>query len=109
MTTIPQELVPDINQALELALPETTSAEALKEKLSLQINELINHDFEKLVFYLYRIDVDEARMRALLAHKEGEGAAGLIAELVIERQLQKIKARNEFKQKATEGNGEEKW
>ncbi|MBN8688322.1 MAG: hypothetical protein J0M10_14945 [Chitinophagales bacterium] len=109
MTTIPQELVPDINQALELALPETTSAAALKEKLSLQINELINHDFEKLVFYLYRIDVDEARMRALLAHKEGEGAAGLIAELVIERQLQKIKARNEFKQKATEGNGEEKW
>lgn len=109
MITIPQELVPDINQALELSLPKTTSATELKEKLTVMINDLINHDFEKLVFYLYRIDVDEARMRALLAHKDGEGAAGLIAELVIERQLQKIKARTEFKQKATEENGEEKW
>ena len=77
--------------------------------MSQVINELINHDFEKLVFHLYRIDVDEARMRALLAAKSDENAGGLIADLIIERQLQKLKAKKEFSQQATNESGEEKW
>ena len=102
MTLIPKELVPAINQSMEIELPATGTHEQLREKLSVVINDLINHDFEKLVFHLYRIDVDEARMRALLVNKADQNAG-------IERQLQKIKAKAEFKQKATEGNGEEKW
>jgi hypothetical protein len=109
MTLIPHELVPAINQSMEIELPATGTHEQLREKLSVVINDLINHDFEKLVFHLYRIDVDEARMRAVLANKADENAGGLIADLIIERQLQKIKAKAEFKQKAEEGTGEEKW
>ena len=109
MTQVNTELVPEINQSLELQLPLTISGDELREKLASHVNELINHDFEKLVFHLYRIDVDEARMRALLANKADQNAGGLIADLIIERQLQKIKAKAEFKQKAEEGTGEEKW
>ena len=109
MTLIPQELVPAINQSMEIELPATGTHEQLREKLSVVINDLINHDFEKLVFHLYRIDVDEARMRALLANKEGENAGGLIADLIIERQLQKLRTKAAFKQQMNEGSGEEKW
>lgn len=98
MTIIPKELVPAINQSMELEIPATGTLEQLREKLSVHINELINHDFEKLVFHLYRIDVDEARMRALLANKAGENAGGLIADLIIERQLQKLRNKERFKQ-----------
>jgi uncharacterized protein YwgA len=90
-----KELIPEINQSLEISLPDTVSLEELKQKLALHINHLINHDFEKLVFYLYRIDVNESKMKKLLDQKEGENAAGLIADLIIERQLEKIKSRNE--------------
>jgi hypothetical protein len=83
---------------MELEIPATGTLEQLREKLSVHINELINHDFEKLVFHLYRIDVDEARMRALLANKAGENAGGLIADLIIERQLQKLRNKERFKQ-----------
>jgi uncharacterized protein YwgA len=87
------DLISDINQSFELSLPASSSLEELKQKLTLHINRLINHDFEKLVYYLYRIDVDENKMRYLLAQKEGENAAGLIADLIIERQLQKMESR----------------
>lgn len=107
MTLIPQELVPAINQSMELTLPATGTYEQLRNKLAAVINEMIHHDFEKLVFHLYRIDVDEARMRALLADRSGENAGGLIAELIIERQLQKLKSKAAFRQDAKPAEGEE--
>jgi hypothetical protein len=88
-------LISHINQSLEISIPATISPEEMREQLALHINYLINHDFEKLVYYLYRIDVNETKMRNLLDQREGEGAAGLIADLIIERQLQKIKSRVE--------------
>jgi hypothetical protein len=94
---------------MEIELSPTGTYEQLREKLSVRINEMIQHDFEKLVFHLYRIDVDEARMRALLADKSDENAGGLIADLIIERQLQKLKAKKEFSQKTETESGEEKW
>ncbi len=102
------DLISDINQSLEISLPVTISGEELKEKLALHINHLINHDFEKLVSLLYRIDVNENKMRQLLEQKEGENAAGLIADLIIERQLQKIKSRKETKSNNSIPD-EEKW
>ena len=101
-------LIEDINQSLEISLPVTITSEEIKEKLTAFINDLINHDFEKLVFYLYRIDVNEAKMKKLLDQRDGENAAGLIADLIIERQIEKIKSRKETKK-----NGDipedEKW
>ncbi|MBI3139416.1 MAG: hypothetical protein HYZ15_12625 [Sphingobacteriales bacterium] len=108
MTIIPVELAPAISQSMDIELPATGTLEQLREKLSARINDLINNDFEKLVFHLYRIDVSEARMRALLAQKEGENAAGLIADLIIERQLQKLETRKQFKQPSP-GDEHEKW
>jgi len=103
------ELIADINSSLEIALPEQLSLEELREKLTVHINHLINHDFEKLVFYLYRIDINEAKMKQLLDQQNGEHAAELIAGLVIERQIQKNKSRREFRQRDNDISEEEKW
>jgi uncharacterized protein YwgA len=102
------DLIDDINKALEVELPARISDQELKERLTAYVNHLINHDFEKLVSVLYRIDVNENKMRKLLEQKEGEDAAGLIANLIIERQLQKIKSRQETK-KNNEIPDDEKW
>ena len=103
------DLITDINQSLEISLPVTISGEELREKLVAHINHLINHDFEKLVFYLYRIDVNESKMRYLLEQKEGKNAAGLIADLIIERQSEKIKSRQHFRQRDNDIDDNEKW
>jgi hypothetical protein len=80
----------------------------LKEQLIIYINDLINHDFEKLIYYLYRIDVHEQKIKQLLQQHEGENAAEILAQLIIDRQLQKIKFRKEF-QSPPADNDEEKW
>lgn len=103
------DLVSNINQSLEISLPASISLEELKEKLTAHINHLINHDFEKLVFYLYRIDVNETKMKLLLAQREGKNAAGLITDLIIERQLQKIKSRQQFSNRGNDIDEENKW
>ncbi len=102
-------MIAGINQSFELSLPLTMSYEELQEKLRGHINHLIEHDFEKLVFYLYRIDVDEFKLKQLLELKAGENAAGLMAELVIARQLEKIKTRQQFRQRDNDIDEEDKW
>jgi uncharacterized protein YwgA len=109
MTTVSSELIPEINQSLEISLPASISLGELKQKLTLHINHLINHDFEKLVFHLYRIDVNESKMKQLLEQREGENAGGLIADLIIERQSQKIKSRQQVRQRDNDIDENEKW
>ncbi|HEY6062022.1 MAG TPA: hypothetical protein VIV35_00335 [Chitinophagaceae bacterium] len=109
MTTINKDLIPALNASLEITLPDNIPPEELQQKLALHVNHLINHDFEKLVSLLYRIDVNEKKIRQLLGQKEGENAAGLIADLIIERQLQKIKSRQQFRQRDNDIDENEKW
>lgn len=80
----------------------------LFEELSNYINELIVKDFEYLVSLLYRIDVDENKLRSILEDHPREDAADTIASLIIERQIQKIQSRKKFTRPGTEGD-EETW
>ena len=49
------------------------------------INDCIQHDFNKLVQLLYRIDVSEAKLKFILQAHPNEDAGKLIAAVVIER------------------------
>jgi hypothetical protein len=72
------------------------------------INHLINNDFEKLVFLLYRIDVSEQKIKTLLDNASALNAGELIAEAIIERIEEKKVAREKYKQ-IGEISEEEKW
>ncbi|MEI9909931.1 MAG: hypothetical protein WDO71_09825 [Bacteroidota bacterium] len=91
------ELVTLIRNDLEIELPVKIAGEELRSKLSAHIHHLIVHDFQKLVSVLYRIDVNEGKLKQLLKEKPGEDAGFVIADLIIERQIQKIKSRKETK------------
>lgn len=67
-------------------------------ELAAAINRLIQTDFTALVNILYRLDVSEARLKEVLAQQPGADAGELIAVLMVERQLEKIRTRNQFKQ-----------
>ncbi len=73
------------------------------------INDLIIKDFEKLVFVLYRIDVNEAKIKSLLATKSSTNAAELIADAIIERLHQKKVAKEIYKHQQQTASSEEKW
>jgi hypothetical protein len=100
-------LIHILNRQLNTDFPEV-SEEQLLPKLSFFINGLIQNDFQKLVTILYKVDVNENKLKQLLLENAGEDAAVIIAALLIERQLQKIETRKQFKSKS-ENDGEEKW
>ena len=70
---------------------------------------MIETDFQKLVNILYRIDVNERKLKYLLQENVGEDAPVIIADLIIERQMEKIKIRQEFTSRMMISSGEEKW
>lgn len=90
------ELIRGINKQTGSGFPESMLLPEFQEKLRVFINDLIQHDFQKLVSILYTMDVDENRLKSILKENEGKDTAVIIAGLVIERELQKIATRNQF-------------
>ena len=78
------------------------------EELVKTIENLINTDFEKLVFLLYRIDVSEQKINDLLQNTQAGNAGELIVQAIIERLAEKKASREKYKQEG-EIAEEDKW
>lgn len=79
-----------------------------KQLLAERINELLISDFQKLISILYRVDINEQRLKTLLKENPGTDAGLIIADLMIERQIQKIKSRQQY-QRDENISDDEKW
>lgn len=74
--------------------------EKLKLKLAKYLDRLIVEDFNHLIAVLYRIDIPQGKATAALAAKDVQKTAGtIIAQLILERQLQKIETRRKYSQR----------
>jgi hypothetical protein len=74
-----------------------------------RINDMIVGDFTALTYLLYRVDVNEKQLRKLLEENKETFAAAIIADLVIERQLEKKKLREKYKSDSDNIPDEERW
>lgn len=66
--------------------------------LTEQVVYLMLNDMEKLLGILYRIDVNEKKVKQSFAQTEPQKIAPLIAELILQRELQKAESRLKYKQ-----------
>lgn len=92
-----KELIQTVKNNLAIELPDDISLAELHVQLAKYINQLIQVNFEKLISILYRIDVSESKLKQLLQDHPGNDAGNIIATLIIERQMQKIKLRNQHR------------
>ena len=99
------EIIHIVNDSFNLEANETNFLEFLTEK----INFLIVNDFNKLIYILYRADINEQKLNKLLAENKKENAGKIIAALFIQRHLEKIKSRQENKTNASNDSDEERW
>ena len=98
-----------IDQLLNLDLQLTAVQKAeTKEQLILYINYLLVYDFNKLIQILYRVDVNEQKLKDLLLANPQIDAATIIAGLLILRQEEKIRVKEAYKSN-TEIPDEDKW
>ncbi len=113
------QLIQDLNRYYQLELAGHLDTGQLETWLAEKINRMIRDDFEGLLRLLYRVDVSEEKLRALLAASGADGqvagtensgmdAGRIIARLIMERQWQKIETRRKYS-KGPRDAGEEEW
>lgn len=117
MTMEAPALIADLNRVYEMELSDRLRLDQVEALLAEKITTLINGDFTALVQLLYRVDVDESRLRLLLRENKAPDAGGLIARLILERLWQKILTRRAYNNRSgpsgdsrSEASGdEERW
>jgi len=87
--------VQSVLQAWNVSYPADRKEE-LKKELAFYIDDLLLHNFDKLVLILYRVDVSEKVLKKVLAENKECDAGELIAGLLIKRQEEKIAIRQSF-------------
>jgi len=100
-------LVSELSNELEIDLPDKRSLEELKLFLSGYISHLISNNPDKLVSILSRVDVSEKMLKENLQNQE-ENASSIMAQMIIERQMEKIKTRERYRSNNDIAE-EEKW
>jgi hypothetical protein len=76
-----------------------TDRSLIREQLALVIAALLQDNFERLCQAMYRLDVSEARFHQVLTEAPVEDIPFAIADLVIEREMQKVRTRMMYKRK----------
>ena len=77
-------------------LEKVTSEQELLSALIKVVEYLLDHDFNRLLNILYRIDVDENKVKELFASEEP--VANGLAKAILERQKSKLKFRAKYRQ-----------
>jgi len=103
-----EQVLQEVSKELEVALSEKDHSFNRKILIN-RINELVNTDFQKLVLILYRMDVSELKLKQFLIDNPSADAGIIIADLMIERQAEKIKSREQYSKRDENINDEEKW
>lgn len=89
----------DVGATLEMiaasALPQERDEK--RKELAAYLNQLILDDFPALVQTLYRVDISEQKINAVLKENPSADAGDLLAELMIQRQQEKQFSRQRFR------------
>jgi len=85
-----EKLYKDFSLAKD-SLPVTTDLPMIREHLIAKVSELMSRDYERFITNLYRIDVNESKVREILHSKDRTTIPEKLADLIIERQLLRIK------------------
>jgi len=81
-----------------LSEEDINTIDEFRKYLSEKLSELMKKNFDGVLEILYRIDIDENKVKNVIQSKNNY-KADLLAELIMERQLQKIETRQKYKNK----------
>ncbi|MGB0884936.1 MAG: hypothetical protein ACPGR5_00775 [Chitinophagales bacterium] len=95
-----KEILAQISKSFELKdelIAKVDNEEKLIHLLSLYIQELINTDFEHLLYLLYKIDVGEKKVKEAIMNSKPEEAHIIIAKMILKREKEKVETRKKYK------------
>ena len=92
----PSEVYSIISANFELEGRQDITLEEIYRILTGTIRDMLDKNVERLVSILYRIDVGQKKTDEIFNHPSKDDIAALLAEAVIERQLQKVLSRKKY-------------
>ncbi len=93
----PMNTDPDQQKDIPLQNIESSDDEALQQKITLFVHDLLLHDFSQPCRLIYRHDVSEKKFSRIMQNSDVEQQASNIAALIIEREKAKIITRNAYR------------
>ena len=85
------------DQERNLPTPESEPDDKiLHHKMTLFVHDLLLHDFQKLCHLIYRHDVNEKKFHEAMQNPDISVQASRIAELIIDREKEKIITRQAY-------------
>lgn len=102
-----------VDEIIDISLDSDEAAyKALLEKVTWVISYLIEKDFEKLLWLLYKVDVSEKKIKQTLDGLVDGDVAEILAKMVIEREVKKAETRLAYKnskRSLEDDNDPERW
>ncbi len=97
-----QETSEIIIRNLEIDVPSqykrmNLSYDMLKKMIANRIRQMLASEYEALLNLLYRIDVPEDKVAQALSEHHPKEAPDVLAGMIIERQLQKVITRQQYR------------
>jgi hypothetical protein len=100
-----KELIPSLLEKLtkdfsleKESLPAEQDLTIIRKHLEKKIVEMMAGDYDRFINNLYRIDLNESKVHEVLHSKDKTQIPGKLADLIIERQLIRIKTQILYKQ-----------
>ena len=72
--------------------------EEFRKYLTEKMKDMLDKNYNLLINTLYRIDINEKKLAELFADKNKESIPQKLAELIIERQIEKINFRKRYRE-----------
>jgi hypothetical protein len=106
MPTEDNDLFDTVNNWPDLIAGKTDSDSLEAKFLQLiahRVAELMDQDMGLLMSYMYRLDIDEEKIQHVLHGQRAVAPHWGLAELILERQKQRIRSKSQYRQKDIEG------
>ena len=75
---------------------EEASYDELLEVIAGRVGELMEEDASLLFSYMYRLDIDEQKLKHAVQHYSGDSRIKALADLILKRQLLRIELRKKY-------------
>ena len=72
--------------------------EEFRKYLTERMKDMLDNNYNLLINTLYRIDISEKKLGELFSSKNKESIPGKLADLIIERQIEKIDYRRRYRE-----------
>lgn len=80
------------------SLPQKSDLAEIRSFLRLRVKQMMSGNYQRFLNSLYRIDISESKVSKVFADKSIIDKPAAIADLIIERQLQRIRTQRLYRE-----------